>query len=143
MATTELGISEIQLAEAEGRAKRRRLAIPLISRVQCTKAELAITFATGVSLRVPTHLIQGLADAPASALRDVEISPIGTGLHFPAIDADIYLPGLLKGIFGSPAWMRQVAAEMGSKGGQSTSSKKRSAAQRNGALGGRPRMQSA
>ena len=37
----------------------------------------------------------------------IEISPSGLGLHFPAIDADIYLPGLHR-FFLAPAagWQR-------------------------------------
>jgi hypothetical protein len=38
-------------------------------------------------------------------LSKIEISPSGLGLHFPAIDADLYLPALLDGFLGSRRWM--------------------------------------
>ncbi|MBP7521851.1 MAG: hypothetical protein KA896_15595 [Leptothrix sp. (in: Bacteria)] len=67
------------------------------------------------------------------------------GIHVPALDADLYVPGLLQGLFGSRAWMsrraveRQAAAALGAAGGRARSEAKRRAAQENGRLGGRPR----
>lgn len=40
---------------------------------------------------------QGLEQASPEQLATIEISPSGLGLHFPAIDADIYVPSLLEG----------------------------------------------
>jgi hypothetical protein len=34
------------------------------------------------------------------------VTPGGEGLHFPVLDADFGVPGLLAGVFGSKAWMR-------------------------------------
>jgi hypothetical protein len=58
------------------------------------------------------------------------------GLHWPRIDADVYIPALLEGVFGSKRWMAQ---QMGRAGGHSKSSAKQVAARKNGAKGGRPR----
>jgi hypothetical protein len=79
---------------------------------------------------------QGLEHARPSQLREIEISPSGFGLHFPAVDADLYMPGLLEGFLGSKSWM---AARLGQLGGQSTSKAKKAASRANGRLGGRPR----
>ena len=79
---------------------------------------------------------QGLEHAKASQLEPIEISPSGFGLHFPKLDADLYVPGLLEGFLGSRKWM---AARMGHTGGQSRSLAKKAAARANGRLGGRPR----
>jgi hypothetical protein len=78
---------------------------------------------------------EGLEDAKPSQLETIEISPSGFGIHFPRLDADIYLPGLLEGFLGSKRWM---AARLGHVGGQSTSSAKKAASRANGKLGGRP-----
>jgi len=43
----------------------------------------------------------------------IEITPTGLGLHWPRWDADLYLPALASGVFGSPRWM---AGQMGQKG---------------------------
>jgi hypothetical protein len=60
----------------------------------------------------------------------------GLGLHFPKLDADLYLPALLDGWLGSRRWM---AARMGERGGRARSAAKRTASRANGKLGGRPR----
>src|ERR1044071_5564814 len=49
--------------------------------------------------------VEGLEEARPSQLNEIEISPSGFGIHFPAVDADIYVPGLLEGFLGSKAWM--------------------------------------
>ena len=83
---------------------------------------------------------EGLENARPDQLEPIEISPSGFGIHFPKLDADIYLPALLEGFLGSKRWM---AARMGESGGKSRSEAKTAAARRNGALGGRPRKSSA
>jgi hypothetical protein len=80
--------------------------------------------------------VEGLEDAHKSQLSEIEITPSGFGIHFPAIDADVYLPSLLEGITGSKAWM---ASRLGQAGGRSRSTAKRNASRANGRLGGRPR----
>jgi hypothetical protein len=79
---------------------------------------------------------QGLEDAKPSQLEPIEISPSGFGLHFPRLDADLYVPGLLEGFLGSKKWM---AARLGQIGGESRSRAKKAASRANGKLGGRPR----
>jgi len=78
---------------------------------------------------------QGLEDAKPSQLDVIEISPSGFGIHFPKLDADLYVPGLLEGFLGSKKWM---ASRLGRIGGQSKSEAKRAAARANGRVGGRP-----
>ena len=90
----------------------------------------------GLELGVPVDLVQGLAGAKASDLADIEISPTGLGLHWPRLDADLYLPALIEGMFGTRRWMARV---MGKAGGRSMSASKQAAARANGKLGGRPR----
>ncbi len=79
---------------------------------------------------------EGLENAQPSQLKTIEISPSGFGLHFPAVDADLYVPGLLEGFLGSKAWL---ASRLGEMGGRSRSIGKQAASRANGKLGGRPR----
>ena len=44
--------------------------------------------------------LEGLEDARLSQLTKIEISPSGFGLYFPAMDADLYIPGLLGRLSG-------------------------------------------
>ena len=80
--------------------------------------------------------VEGLEDATPSQLSQIEISPSRFGIHFPAVDADLYVPGLLNGFLGSKKWM---ASRLGQIGGQSRSGAKKAASRANGKLGGRPR----
>lgn len=84
---------------------------------------------------VPTYLAEGLRGAPASALSDIEISPSGLGLYWPDLDVDLYVPGLIQGLFGSRRWMAET---LGAAGGRAKTSLKAAAARENGKLGGRP-----
>ena len=56
----------------------------------------------------PRHA-QGLEKATPSQLQKIEISPSGFGIHFPRLDADLYLPAILQGFFGSRKWMASQA----------------------------------
>jgi hypothetical protein len=80
--------------------------------------------------------VEGLEGARPSQLNKIEISPSGFGIHFPALDADLYVPGLLEGFLGSQTWM---ASRLGQIGGRSSSNAKKAASRANGRLGGRPR----
>jgi Protein of unknown function (DUF2442) len=99
--------------------------------------QIVILFNTGVESRFPVDQIQGLQDASPSDLEVIKISPSGFGIHFPKLDVDLDVPGLVVGHFGSKKWM---AASLGAAGGRSTSPAKRRAARANGALGGRPKQ---
>ncbi len=79
---------------------------------------------------------EGLEDARPSELAKIEVSPSGFGIHFPELNADLYLPALLEGFLGSKKWM---ASRLGRMGGRATSAAKRRASKRNGTLGGRPK----
>lgn len=89
----------------------------------------------GVRVSIPRMGLQGLRDAKPAQLSKVEILGRGTGLHWPLLDVDHYVPGLLNHIFGTSRWM----AELGRRGGAATSAAKASAARANGKKGGRPR----
>ena len=79
---------------------------------------------------------QGLERAAPSQLEKIEISPSGLGIYFPKLDADLYLPAILEGFFGSKKWM---AARLGHAGGKSRSLAKKAASRANGRIGGRPK----
>lgn len=96
---------------------------------------LVVVLTSGVELRIPTVMAQGLQNAAPVDLVKIEISPSGYGLHFPRLDADLSVPALFAGVYGSRTWMRQLAA----KGGAVSTTRKAAAARANGQLGGRPR----
>ncbi|MGH7744194.1 MAG: DUF2442 domain-containing protein [Steroidobacteraceae bacterium] len=100
------------------------------------KARLVVELTNGVILMLPPKLLQGLKDAKAAQLAKVEITPLGTGLHWESLDADLGVAELAAGIFGSKTWMSELARMAGS----STSARKAASSRENGKLGGRPRV---
>jgi hypothetical protein len=100
------------------------------------KQRLVIELTNGVILMLPPKLLQGLKNATPAELAKVEITPLGTGLHWEALDADLSVAGLATGIFGSKTWMSELARHAGSK----TSPSKAASSRENGKRGGRPRL---
>lgn len=132
-------ISEIDVHEAEGRMQQRLVEGPraIAAHYDRRVSRVVIMLSSGVELAFPPRLAEGLSNARPDDLDEIEVSPTGLGLHFPKLDADLYVPALLDGIMGSQAW---VAKQMGAKGGASTSVAKSAAARANGKKGGRPRI---
>jgi hypothetical protein len=96
---------------------------------------ITLFLADGVNVSIPRKYLQGLESATRAEVSDIEILGQGTGLHWPQLDVDHYVPGLLNSIFGTRRWM----SELGRRGGTSSSEAKAEAARINGLKGGRPR----
>jgi hypothetical protein len=123
---------------ANRRAKELQETIPKAVSVHYDRkrGQIVIGLSSRLTVSFSTHDAQGLANAEPSQLEAVEITPSGFGIHFPKLDADLYLPSLLEGLLGSKKWM---AARLGQAGGRSRSRAKRAASRANGRLGGRPK----
>ena len=91
----------------------------------------------GLSVRIPVDELQGLAGAPWAEVKKAEIAEHGLALHWDSLDAHFTIPGLVKGVYGTSEWTKEI----GRKGGHATSLKKRRAARVNGKRGGRPRKE--
>ena len=132
----ELTDDMIERANQCGSEERKRNPVATSARYDRRIGRVVIALSSGLELAFAPHLVQGLEAAKPSDLLDVEISPSGLGVHFPKLDADLYLPALLEGLFGSANW---AASRMGSKGGMAKSPAKVAAARANGSKGWRPR----
>jgi hypothetical protein len=131
-------ITDAEFEAANRRAAQERAAFPKVNSVRYDRrvARIIISLASGLELAFSPKQAQGLEHAHPADLADIEITPSGLGIHFPKLDADLYLPALLEGFFGSKRWM---AAQMGKVGGKASTEAKAAAARENGKLGGRPR----
>jgi hypothetical protein len=100
------------------------------------KARLVVELNNGVIMMLPPRLLQGLQDATPAQISKVELTPLGIGLHWEELDADLSVAGLASGAFGSKAWMSELARYAGSR----TSTRKAVSSRENGRKGGRPRL---
>lgn len=123
---------------ANARAAERLTTTPTVVAVRYDPGTDRVIMRLSNSLEVsfPAHDVQGLEHATPADLSCIEIDPPGFGLHFPTLDADLYVPALLQGVFGSERWM---AARLGARGGKARTPAKVVASRKNGKLGGRPR----
>lgn len=132
-------LSERTIAAARAAHELAERTEPRAGKVQYSRARDAfvITLRNGVVLHIPRRLLQGVSDAtPAQAARFIILGK-GFGLHWPDLDADLTIPGLAAGIFGTKAWM----SELGRAGGRKKSPARAAASRVNGKQGGRPRKQ--
>ena len=97
---------------------------------------VSLCFTDGVRVSIPRKQLQGLERANRSQLSRVEIVGQGTGLHWPDLDVDHYVLGLLEHRFGTKRWMNEI----GRRGGLVKSKAKARASRRNGSKGGRPKV---
>ena len=131
----EISEQEFQAAVLRGEEVRRN-GYAVSAEYDGHQNRLVVGLSNGVVIMVPVHLLEELAEAGAEDLAEIEISPAGLGLHWPRLDADVYVPALMQGVFGTRRWM---AALLGAAGGKASTKAKAAAARANGAKGGRPR----
>ena len=127
-----------QFEAANTKARQLQAALPHAVSAHFDRriGRILIRLSTGLDVAFSPHDAEGLESATLAQLDPIEISPSGFGIHFPKLDADLYLPALLEGFLGTKRWM---AGRLGATGGRSTSAAKASAARKNGRAGGRPR----
>jgi Protein of unknown function (DUF2442) len=126
---------QFEAANVRGAVAIARGPIARAARYDSRRGLIVIALEGGCEFAFPVALTEGLADAPRSKLMKIEISPNGLGLHWPLLDVDLYVPGLIEGAFGSDRWMQQI----GKLGGLSRSVIKAKASRENGKRGGRPK----
>ena len=97
---------------------------------------IQLDLSNGCTFMFPPQLAQGLREASAAELNDIEIYGNGFDLNWRALDAQFDVAHLLGGIFGTKKWM----SELGRAGG-SVKSEAKAASSR--AKSGRPRKQQA
>jgi Protein of unknown function (DUF2442) len=127
-------VTDAQIDAALRRGQSARLQEPRANAARYDRQldRVIVELTNGCTFAFPPRLAQGLQDASAEQLAQVEILGAGSGLHWEAFDADLSIPGLLAGLFGTKAYMARHA-------GRATSAAKAAAARANGARGGRPR----
>jgi hypothetical protein len=132
MATSD----DFKLANRRAQDMQASLPKAVEARYDRARGRIVIRLSSALEVSFSPRDAQGLECARPSELEPIEITPSGFGIHFPKLDADLYIPGLLEGFLGSKRWM---ASRLGQTGGESRSRAKRAASRANGKLGGRPK----
>lgn len=133
-----MALSEAEFAAIEARtAEENRFAPRAVAATYLAERHrVLIEMDNGLEVTFAPQRYQELAEATPEQLGEVEVSGRGSAIHFPRLDASIYIPGLLQGLTGTRQWMAQ---ELGRQGGRARSEVKAAASAANGKLGGRPR----
>ena len=113
--------TQIKQAKAAGIAALENEPRAKSVRYSPTRRQVVVELTNGCSFIFPVDKAQGLAGASNKDLADVQILGKGFGLHWEKLDADLSIPSLVVGIFGSKAWMRELAR----RGGASTPCRRR------------------
>ena len=129
---TELTDAEIDAAREHGRIAQETEPRATSARYDPKSGRIIVELTSGATFAFPPELVEGLCDATPAQLSEIEVSPIGYGLHWPRLDEDYSVPGLMNGVFGTARWMAARA-------GRGTSDKKAASSRENGKKGGRPR----
>ncbi|ADW67629.1 DUF2442 domain-containing protein [Granulicella tundricola] len=74
------------------------------ARYDAASHRIVVELNTGYSVSFPPERAQGFESANSESLSEVEISFPGFGIHFPKLNADLWVPALARGIFGSKRW---------------------------------------
>ena len=127
-------LTDAQVDAVLERGRTARLTEPRAQACRYDRASgrIVVELTNGCIFAFPARLGEGLEDASDEHLAQVELQGNGYGLHWEALDADLSVPGLLAGLFGTQAHMARQA-------GRATSPAKAAAARSNGLKGGRPR----
>lgn len=130
----ELTTEQFEVAKARGEARMRSPRAES-AHYDAGRNRVIIRLITGVEIGFAPRDAEGLQHASADDLQAIEVQAFGLGIHFPALDADLYVPALLEGVLGSDRWM---AARHGAAGGRARDIAKTAASRRRGKRGDTP-----
>jgi hypothetical protein len=128
---------DTQIEQAIERSEVENLTQPRAKSVHfdADKNLIVIALKNGAFFSFPPDLVQELVGASPEALNQVWLDSSGSSVHWELLDADLDIPNLILGIFGTETWM----AKLGQKGGSKSSPTKAKSSRENGKKGGRPR----
>jgi hypothetical protein len=124
--------AEIEAAAARSAADEPRARS---ARYDVASGRVEVELRNGCMFAFPAGMAEGLGKATSDQLAQVAVTPSGTGLRWESLDVDLLVAALMGGVFGSRAWMRELARA----GGRASTPAKARAARENGRRGGRPR----
>jgi hypothetical protein len=124
----EVTAAEFEAAGIRGKAEMARGAVSVT--YDRRRDAIVISMRSGAAAAIPRSLIPLVAEAEPRAAADVELTPMGTAIRFPSLDADFAIRGLIRICFG--------LNEANSIAGATKSLARAAASRANGRKGGRP-----
>ena len=101
---------ECEAATAAGKRMHATTPHSVAARYDRQADRIVVTLNTAVDVSFSPRDAQGLEDASADELAVIEITPPGFGLHWPKLDADLYVPACSKACLARGAgWPRGSA----------------------------------
>lgn len=96
-------VTEEELAAAEARGREFRATRPHArsARYGPESGCIVVELESGATFAFSPRVVEGLTDATADELADIELLGDGFGLHWERLDVDYTVPGLVDGIFGT------------------------------------------
>ena len=98
--------AELEHANKRGQAVRQQS--PLAVFAGYKDGKVVVELDTGIEIRFVPAAAQGLENGTPEQLAEVIIEQQGLGLHWPQLDADLYVPTLIRSLLGSKRWMAEL-----------------------------------
>ncbi len=95
---------EHEEAVRQGEVLYRELPRAVSARFEEKLGLIFVELSSGYSIAFPPERAEDLRSVSVEDLSTIEITPPGWAIYFPLIDADLWVPGLAKGIFGTERW---------------------------------------
>lgn len=128
-------IEEIVAAQEAGAIANETEARAVSVNYDAGADRVVLELRSGFGMHIPRAVLQGLSEAKAEDLNNVEVLGGGQAVYWPTLDAGFTVPGLANHIFGTRSWMAKL-------GGSAKSEVKTLSSRKNGAKGGRPKSSS-
>ena len=93
---------EKQFERANRRARELRASVPraVAASFDRRTGRIVIELSSGLEVGFLPQMAEGLEQASPAQLGKIEITPSGYGIHFPRLNADLYLPALFQASCG-------------------------------------------
>jgi hypothetical protein len=108
----DLSDAEFEAANERGREEFETKPHARSARFDRASGLMTLDIFNGCSFTFPPRQLQGMQSATDEQLEDFELSGIGFGLHWEALEADFTVPGLLAGHFGTRRFMESQRAKL-------------------------------
>ena len=99
---------QLKAANVQAAATLARRPVARAARYDVGRGLVVVELEGGCEFAFPVTLAERLAGAPRAKLSKITLSPNGRALHWPLLDAALYVPGLIEGAFGSRRWMQRI-----------------------------------